>query len=88
MGNNYESAIITAQNALKKYPSNAYREEFSMIILESKYQEALLSVENKRIERYRMTIDEYYNFINEFPDGKLKKKAEKIFSMSQNQIKE
>jgi outer membrane protein assembly factor BamD len=88
MGNNYESAIITAQNALRKYPANTYREEFSMIILESKYQEAVLSVEEKKIERYRTAIDEYYNFINEFPDGKLKKKAEKIFNVSKNQIKE
>ncbi len=88
MGNNYESAIITAQNALRKFPSNSYREEFSMIILESKYQEAVLSVEDKKIERYRTAIDEYYNFINEFPDGKLKKKAEKFFNESKNQIKE
>lgn len=88
LGNNYESAIITAQNALKKYPSSTYREELSMIILESKYQEAVLSVEEKKIERYRSTIDEYYNFSNEFPDGKLKKKAEKIFNESKKQVKE
>jgi outer membrane protein assembly factor BamD len=47
MGNNYESAVITAQNALRKFPSTKYREELSMIILESKFQQAVQSVPEK-----------------------------------------
>ncbi|MBN2765190.1 MAG: outer membrane protein assembly factor BamD [Paludibacteraceae bacterium] len=86
--NNYESASITAQNALKRFPGNAYREEFSMIILESKYQQALQSVEEKKIERYRNTIDEYYNFINEFPEGKMKKQADRIFNECKKIVKD
>lgn len=79
-GNNFESAVICAQNALKDFPSTKYREQFSMLILESKYELALMSVESKKMDRYRNTIDEYYNFINEFPDSKMRKKAEKIFN--------
>ncbi|MDO9153808.1 MAG: outer membrane protein assembly factor BamD [Paludibacter sp.] len=88
MGNNYESAVITAQNALKKYPSTKYREELSMIILESKYQQAVQSVPEKKLDRYRSTIDEYYNYINEFPEGKMRKQAEKIFSESKKTVKD
>ena len=88
MGNNYESAIISAQNALKDYPTTTYREELSMLILESKYQEAVQSVEERKVERYRSTIDEYYNFINEFPDGKSKKQADKIFNESKKIVKD
>jgi outer membrane protein assembly factor BamD len=88
LGNNYQSAIITAQNALRKYPSSTYREQLSMIILESKYQEAIYSVEEKRLERFRGVVDEYYTFSNEFPDGKLKKKADKILNESKKQLKE
>jgi len=82
LGNNYESAVITAQNALKKYPSTKYREEFALIILESKYQQAVQSIDEKKIDRYRNTIDEYYNYINEFPEGKMRKQADKIFNES------
>ncbi len=87
LGNNYESAVITAQNALKNFPSTKYREELSMIILESKYQQAVQSFEDKKIERYRNTIDEYYNFINEFPDGKSKKQADRIFNECSKVVK-
>jgi outer membrane protein assembly factor BamD len=87
MGNNYESAVITAQNALKKFPSTIYREELSMIILESKYQQAVQSIPERKIERYNNTIDEYYNFVNEFPEGKLKKQADKIFNESKKIVK-
>jgi outer membrane protein assembly factor BamD len=88
LGNNYESAVISAQNALRKYPSTKYREELSMLILEAKYQQAYQSVEDKRIERYRNTIDEYYNYINEFPTGKSRKQADRIFNESKKIVKE
>ena len=88
MGNNYEAAVIAAQNALKNYPSTIYREELSMLIFEAKYQQAVQSVEEKRIERYRNAIDEYYNFINEFPEGKTRKQADKIFNESKKIVKD
>lgn len=88
LGNNYESAVITAQNTLKKYPSTIYREQLAMIILEAKYQQAVQSVAEKKLDRYRSTIDEYYNYINEFPDGKMRKQAETIFSQSNKIVKD
>jgi len=88
LGNNYESAVITAQNALKKYPATAYREELLMLTLDSKYEQAVQSVEEKKAERYRNAIDEYYNYINEFPNGKFKKQADKILSESKKIVKE
>ncbi|MDD4993082.1 MAG: outer membrane protein assembly factor BamD [Paludibacter sp.] len=88
LGNNYESAVIAAQNALKKYPSTSYREQLSMLILQSKYEQAVQSVEDKKVERYRAVIDEYYNYTNEFPDGKFRKQADKILSDSKKIVKE
>jgi len=88
LGNNYQSAVIAAQNALKNFPSTTYREELSMLILDSKYQQAVQSIDEKRIERYRNTIDEYYNFENEYPEGKYAKQAEKIFSESKKIVKD
>ena len=88
MGNNYESAVIAAQNALKNYPSTIYREELSLLILQAKYEQASQSIEEKRLDRYRNTIDEYYNFINEFPEGKSRKQADKIFNESKKIVKE
>lgn len=88
MGNNYESAVITAQNTMKKYPSTSYREELMMLILDSKYEQAQQSVDEKKADRYRSAIDESYNYINEFPTGKYRKHADKILSESKKIVKE
>ncbi len=86
LGNNYESAIIVSQNALKTYPYSKYREDFELIILKSKFQEARQSVEEKREDRYREVIDEYYSFMNNFPDSKHKGEAENIFKIASREL--
>lgn len=86
LGNNYESAIIVAKNALKEYPYSKYREDFELLILKSKFQEARQSVEEKREDRYREVIDEYYSFINNFPDSKHKGEADNILHISQKAL--
>ena len=75
-GNNYQACIVTAQNALKDYPYTKMREEFSTLIMKSKFHLAEQSVEEKKLERYQDAEDECYGFLNEFPDSKEKKTAE------------
>ncbi len=83
LGNNYLSAEIVARNALRDYPSNSYMEELSWLILLSKYQQAVYSVDAKKGERTRNTIDEYYNFVTEFPNSKHRREAERILKQMQ-----
>ena len=75
---NYESCIITAQNALKTYPFSSLREKFSILIMKSKFELAENSSEEKRVERYRDAEDECYGFLNEFPESVECKTAEKF----------
>ncbi len=86
MGNNYESAIIVSQNALKEYPYSKYKEDFEMIILKSKFQEAKESVSERQSGRYNDVIDEYYSFINNYPDSKYLKEAETIFKIASKHV--
>ena len=79
MGNNYQACIITAQNVMNDYPYTSFREELSILILRARYKMAYHSVENKKLERYRATIDEYYAFKTEFPDSKYLKEADKYY---------
>ncbi|MFA6809210.1 MAG: outer membrane protein assembly factor BamD [Eubacteriales bacterium] len=88
MGNNYLSCVITAQNALKDYPYTKLREDLSILILRSKYEMAIYSVEDRKMERYREAVDEYYAFKNEFPDSKYIKEANKIFDDSEIYLKD
>lgn len=67
---NYIASIITAQNALKSYPSSKWRQDFACIIMKSKFELAENSSEDKRLERYRDAEDECYGFLNEYPESK------------------
>lgn len=78
LGNNYLSCEIVARNALKDYPSNAYQEDLSWLILQAKYQQTINSYEDKKMERARETQDEYYNFITDYPQSKHRSAADKI----------
>jgi outer membrane protein assembly factor BamD len=82
MGNNYQSAVIAARNTLDDYPDTQFREELSFLILDAKYLEAVNSVEEKQEERLRNTLDEYYSFINEFPESEYLSSANKIFEVT------
>jgi outer membrane protein assembly factor BamD len=77
---NYEACIITAQNALKAYPYTSLREDFALLIMKSKFELAENSSEERRVERYRDAEDECYGFLNEFPESKDVKTAEKYIS--------
>ena len=74
---NYNAAIITAQNCLKTYPYCSLREKFMILIMKSKFELAENSTDEKRLERYRDAEDECYGFLNEFPDSKSARLAEK-----------
>lgn len=86
LGNNYLSAVITAQNALKNYPYSKYREEFMYFIIRSKYELSLVSVEEKLQGRYRDVVDEYYNYMNEYPEGKYVKQVKKFYDYASQRI--
>ncbi len=88
MGNNFQACVITAQNALKDYPYTNLREDLSVLVLRAKYELAVYSVEDKKPERYREAVDEYYAFKNEFPESKYIKEAERIFKESQKILKD
>ena len=87
-GNNYLACIVTAQNALKDYPYTKLREDISILLLRAKYDMAKESVEEKKEERMRDAIDEYYAFKNEFPESKYIKEVENIYKDAKKYVKE
>jgi outer membrane protein assembly factor BamD len=88
MGNNYESAVIVAKNAIKDYPYSKYKEPLEMLILKARYQEANQSVDYKKAERFRDVVDEYYSFINDYPESEYRKEADNIYEIAKKYIKE
>ncbi len=83
LGNNYASAIIVAQNAIKNYPYSRYKEDLELLILKSRYQEALNSIDERKADRFRDVVDEYYSFINNYPETNNRKEADNIFKIAE-----
>ncbi|MCQ2290210.1 MAG: outer membrane protein assembly factor BamD [Bacteroidales bacterium] len=86
MGNNYESCVITAKNAIKDYPYSKYKEQLEFLILKARYNEASESVDEKKEERFRTVIDEYYSFTNDYPDSQNRKEADNIFKIASKHV--
>jgi len=80
LGNNYESAVITARNAQDDYPYSKYREDLGYVIFRARYEAAINSIEEKAEERYREAYDEYYTFTNEYPESNYKKEVDKMYA--------
>lgn len=88
MGNNYESAVIVARNAVKDYPYSKYKEYLELLILKSRYQEAANSIEERKADRFRDVVDEYYSFINNYPDSRNREEADNIYKIAQRYVKD
>ncbi|MBR6621334.1 MAG: outer membrane protein assembly factor BamD [Bacteroides sp.] len=87
-GNNFQACITTAENILKDYPYSNMREEVSILLLRAKYKLGSESVLEKKEERMREAIDEYYSFKNEFPESKYMKEVENIYKDARKYVKE
>ena len=88
-GSNYEACIVTSENALRDYPfaKAERREQFLMMILRSRYHLARQSIDTKQSERYRQAIDDYYAFVNEFPESEFLKEAQGYLAKSPKALK-
>jgi len=82
----YKSAVIALRNSLNEYPDTKYREDLLFMILKANYMIAQNSIEEKMMDRFQATVDEYYSFIGEFPDGKNSQEANKIYETSMKML--
>ena len=78
----YKSAILALRNSIIDFPETKYREELMFLILKSSYLLADGSIPSKQRERYQTTVDEYYSFIGEFPEGTHSKEARRRYEAS------
>lgn len=78
----YKASIVALNNSLADYPDSDFREELKYLLLKSNFLLAQNSIQSKMKQRYQDTVDEYYSFIDEFPESKHVKEAERIYEES------
>jgi outer membrane protein assembly factor BamD len=82
----YKAAKIALRNSLNEFPNTKYREQIMFMILKANYLMAENSVKEKMDERYQSTVDEYYSFIGEFPDGEYADEANTIYKTAMDYL--
>jgi outer membrane protein assembly factor BamD len=74
---NYKAAVVALSSSLKDFPDTKYREELMYMLLKAKYLLAIRSVDEKKHERLSSALDEYFTFVDEYPESKYRKEVEK-----------
>lgn len=82
----YKSATLALQNALKDFPNSPYREEMMFLVVQSSYQYADRSIDEKKSERFSEAIDHYFNFVTYFPQSAFLKTAESLYAAALKEI--
>jgi len=75
----YKSSITALTNSLKEFSDSKYREEMMFLKLNSLFLYAENSYSNKKKERYQATLDEYFSFMEEFPESRYSRDVKKIY---------
>ncbi len=83
----FRAAGVSFTALLSSYPESLKGDEYKLMIIKSYFHYAELSVEEKKAERFEQVIEEYQDFVDRFPDSKLRKEAEDLKNLSQTNIK-
>lgn len=75
----YKAAVVALTNSLKEHPDSKYREELMYMLLKSKYLLAINSIDDLKEERLTHALDEYFTFVDEYPESQYKKEVEKFY---------
>ncbi len=83
----YKAAGIAFTTLMNDFPDSEKSDEYKLLVIKSYYQYALMSVDEKKGERFEQVITECNDFMDRFPESKLKNEAERYLTQSQNNIK-
>ena len=84
----YPAARVKLRNVLKANSDNFYREDVLYYTAMASYHYARLSVKNKMKERYLTFVDDYLNFVGEYPESHYRKELDGIYNSVQEFIKQ
>ena len=82
----YKAARVAFRNVLKEDADNIYREDILFYTAMSSYKYAFLSVPSKQKERYMVFVDDYLNFIGEYPEASRCKELENLYKKAKEKI--
>ncbi len=82
----YKASRVAFRNVLKEDSENAYREDILYYTAMSSYKYAYNSIPEKRKERYLVYLDDYFNFIGEYPESHYCKELTSVYRKVQKAL--
>lgn len=82
----YLASRVALKNVLKDDAENIYRENIMYYISMSSYKYANLSVRKKQRDRYLVFVDDYLNFIGEYPESKYRRELDVLYRRAQKAL--
>ncbi|MBQ6953265.1 MAG: outer membrane protein assembly factor BamD [Bacteroidales bacterium] len=82
----YPAARVKLRNVLKTNADNNYREDVLYYTAMASYHYARLSVWQKQRERYLVFVDDYLNFVGEYPESHYRKELDNLYRRVQKTL--
>ncbi|PKP49269.1 MAG: outer membrane protein assembly factor BamD [Bacteroidetes bacterium HGW-Bacteroidetes-1] len=82
----YQAAITSFQNLMKKYPDTERNEEILQNMVLANYEYAEGSIPDKQQERYEAAVEAYNNLRFQYPESLYLKSLEPIHNKARNKI--
>jgi len=80
----YKASRVAFKNILKDDSENIYREQILYYSAMSSYKYADMSISAKQKERFLVFVDDYLNFIGEYPESEYRKELDKLYERVKN----
>ncbi len=82
----YQAAIVSFQNLLRKYPDTERGEDVLQKMVMANYEYAEKSIADKQKERYEAAIDSYNNLKYQYPESPYLKSLEPVLAKARKKI--
>jgi outer membrane protein assembly factor BamD len=82
----FRAAGVAFTNLQNDFPESQKADEYKLMVIKSYFRFAEMSIIDKQPERYELVITEATEFVDRFPDSKLRKEAEEFLQLSQNNL--
>jgi len=83
----FKAAALVFTNLLNTYPDSESSDTYKLFVIRSNFEYALMSTEDKKESRFGQVITDCNDFIDRFPESKLKKQVQEYLTTSTNNIK-
>jgi outer membrane protein assembly factor BamD len=83
----YKAAGVALNGLMNSYPDSEKSDQYKYLIIKSDYQYATMSIAEKQQDRFDLTITQCNEFMDRFPDSKLKASVQDYLTAAGNNLK-